>query len=144
MCFNFCHPFTYSFSKLYWKAGMKWRLSCSFMFNSLQPQGLYSPSNSPGQITGVGSLSLLQEIFPTRDHTQVSHIAGGFFTSWATREAQNTGVGSLSLLRWIFLTQESNQGLLHCRRILYQLRHKESPVERLLCPNTMYSQIIWK
>ena len=23
----------------------------------------------------------------TRDRTQVSHIAGGFFTSWATREA---------------------------------------------------------
>ena len=23
-----------------------------------------------------------------RDRTQVSHIAGGFFTSWATREAQ--------------------------------------------------------
>ena len=24
-----------------------------------------------------------------RDQTQVSHIAGGFFTSWATRKAQN-------------------------------------------------------
>ena len=24
----------------------------------------------------------------TRDQTQVSHIAGGLFTSWATREAQ--------------------------------------------------------
>ena len=39
---------------------------------------------------------------------------------------QNTGVGSLSLLQGIFLTQESNQGLLHCRRILYQLSHKVS------------------
>ena len=43
-----------------------------------------SPWISPGQNTGEGSLFLLQEIFPT----QVSHIAGGFFTSWATREAQ--------------------------------------------------------
>ena len=51
--------------------------------------------------------------------TQVSCIAGGFFTSWATREAKNTGVGSLSLLQQIFPTQELNQGLLHCRRILY-------------------------
>ena len=34
---------------------------------------------------------------------------------------KNTGVGSLSRLQWIFLTQESNRGLLHCRRILYQL-----------------------
>ena len=35
------------------------------MSNSLQPHGLYSPWNSPGQNTGVGSLSLLQGIFPT-------------------------------------------------------------------------------
>ena len=33
---------------------------------------------------------------------------------------KNTGVGSLSLLQWIHLTQEPNQGLLHCRWILYQ------------------------
>ena len=31
-----------------------------------EPQGLYSPWNSPGQNTGVGSLSLLQGIFPTQ------------------------------------------------------------------------------
>ena len=30
------------------------------------PRGLYSPWNSPGQNTGVGSLSLLQGIFPTQ------------------------------------------------------------------------------
>ena len=36
---------------------------------------------------------------------------------------QNTGVGSLSLLQWIFPTQELNQGLLHCRQILYQLSY---------------------
>ena len=38
---------------------------------------------------------------------------------------KNTGVGSLSLLQGIFLTQELNQGLLHCRRILYQLSYGE-------------------
>ena len=53
----------------------------------LRPHGLYSPWNSPGQNTGVGSLSLLQGIFPT---------------------------------------QGSNLGLLHRRRIRYQLRHKVS------------------
>ena len=58
------------------------------MSDSLQPHGLYSPWNSPGQNTGVGSLSLLQGIFPT---------------------------------------QESNQGLLHCRRILYKLSYQWSP-----------------
>ena len=39
---------------------------------------------------------------------------------------KNTGVGSLSLLQGIFPTQES-RGLLHCRRILYQLSHQGSP-----------------
>ena len=33
-------------------------------------------------------------------------------------------MGSLSLLQWIFLTQESNQGLLPCRWILYQLSYQ--------------------
>ena len=40
---------------------------------------------------------------------------------------KNTGVGSLSLLQGIFTTQGLNPGLPHCRRILYQLSHKESP-----------------
>ena len=62
--------------------------SHSVKSDSLGPHGLYSVWNSPGQNTGVGSLSLLQGIFPPRDQTQVSHIAGRFFTSWATREAQ--------------------------------------------------------
>ena len=39
---------------------------------------------------------------------------------------KNTGVGSLSLLQRIFPTQESNQGLMHCRLILYQLSYQES------------------
>ena len=39
----------------------------------------------------------------------------------------NTGVGSLSLLPRIFPTQESNWGLLHCRRILYQLNYQGIP-----------------
>ena len=40
---------------------------------------------------------------------------------------KNTGVGTLTLLQRIFLTQELNQGLLHCRQILYQLSYQESP-----------------
>ena len=40
--------------------------SPSVVSNSLQPHGLYSPWNSPGENTGVGSLSLLQEILPTQ------------------------------------------------------------------------------
>ena len=40
--------------------------SLSVVSNSLRPHGLHSPWNSPGQNTGVGSLSLLQGIFPTQ------------------------------------------------------------------------------
>ena len=61
-----------------------------------------------------------------KDQTQVSHIAGGFFTSWANREVKNTGVGSLSLLQGIFLTQELNRGLLYYRQILYPLSYQGS------------------
>ena len=56
-----------------------------------------------------------------RDWTQVSCLAGGFFTSWATGKPKNTGLGSLSLLQQIFPMQGSNPGLPHCRRIIYQL-----------------------
>ena len=67
-----------------------WSESRSVVSDSLWPCGLYSPWDSPGQNTGVGSLSLLQGIFPT---------------------------------------QGSNPGLPHCRRILYQLSHKGSPLK---------------
>ena len=50
----------------------------------------------------------------------------GLYSPWNSL-GQNTGVGSLSFLQQIFLTQELNQGLLHCRWILYQLRYQGSP-----------------
>ena len=40
--------------------------SRSVVSDSLRPHGLYSPWNSPGQDTRVGSRSLLQGIFPTQ------------------------------------------------------------------------------
>ena len=69
--------------------------SCSVVSDSLWPH--YDPWNSPGQNTGVGSLFLLQGVFPT---------------------------------------QGLNPGLPHCRQILCQLSHKESPriLERVACP----------
>ena len=53
----------------------------------------------------------------------------GLYSPWNSPD-QNTGVGSLSLLQGIFATQESNPGLLHCRRILYQLSQKGSPYKK--------------
>ena len=40
--------------------------SCLVVSDSLRPRGLCSPWSFPGQNTGVGSLSLLQGIFPTQ------------------------------------------------------------------------------
>ena len=98
-CPALCNPMDYTVHGILWARILKW-VAFPFSRGSSQPM----------------------------NRTQVSHIAGRFFTSWAMGEAQNTGVGSLSLLQRIFLTQEWNQGLLHCRQILYQLSHKGSPI----------------
>ena len=39
----------------------------------------------------------------------------------------------LSLFHWIFATRESNQGLLNCRWILYQLSSQGSPGKVRVC-----------
>ena len=59
----------------------------SVVSNSFWPYELYSPWISPGQNAGVDSCSLLQGPSQPGDQTQVSGIAGEFFTSWATSEA---------------------------------------------------------
>ena len=47
----------------------------------------------------------------------------GVYSPWSPPD-HYTGVGSLSLLKEIFLTHELNRGLLHYRRILYQLSYQ--------------------
>ena len=76
-------------------------MSRSVVSDSLRPHGPYSPWDSPGQNTGVGSLSLLQGSSQPRDQTQVSRFASRFFTSSSEPpgKPKNTGVGSLSLLQ---------------------------------------------
>ena len=49
-----------------WKWNCHWSESCSVVSDLLWSHGLYSPWNSPGQNTGVGSLCLLQWIVPTQ------------------------------------------------------------------------------
>ena len=53
---------------------VKWSESRSVVSDSLRPHGLYSPWDSPGQNTGVRSLSLLHGIFPTQmSNPSLSH-----------------------------------------------------------------------
>ena len=124
--------------------------SHSIMFNSLRPRGLYSPWNSPGQNAGVGSLSfpslgdlpnpgieprspaLQADSLPTElsgkpifHHTdgkirQLSHKGNQRILKWVAFSMENG-------LQQIFPTQKSNQGLLHCRWVLYQLSYQGSP-----------------
>ena len=51
----------------------------------------------------------------------------GLYSPWNS-PGQNTEVGKLSLLQGIFPTQRSNPGFPHCRRNLYQMNHKGSPL----------------
>ena len=65
--FSVTQTMNFQTSKLYLeKAEESESESHSVVSNSLQPHRLYSPWSSPGQNTGVGSLSLLQGIFPAQ------------------------------------------------------------------------------
>ena len=72
----------------FFKKYRKWIVKVTQSCPTLLPHGLYSSWHSPGQNIGVGKRSLLQGSSQSRVRTQVSHITGGFFTSWATMEAQ--------------------------------------------------------
>ena len=68
------------------------------------------------------------EVKWSESHSVVSNSLWplGLYSSWNSL-GQNIGVGSLLLFQGIFPTKGSNQGLSHCRQILYQLSHQESP-----------------
>ena len=97
--------------------------SCSVVSDSLQLHGL-CPWNSPGQNTGVGSLSLLQGIFPTQgSNTGLQHCR------WILYQLSHKG--SPRILEWVTYpcpSGPSNWGLLYCRQILYQLSYKGGPI----------------
>ena len=56
-------------------------LSHSVVWDSLQPHGLYSPWNSPGQNTEMAAFPFSMGSSQPKDQAQVSRSAGGFFTS---------------------------------------------------------------
>ena len=64
----------------------------------------------------------------TESHSVVSDSLRphGLYSPWNS-PGQNTGMGRLSLLQGIFPPQGLNQGLLHCRWILYHLSYEGSP-----------------
>ena len=94
---------------------------------SLRAHGLYSPWNpprpeywtgppfpSPGDLPNPG----IKPRSPTLQADSLPAEPPG--------KPSSPRVGSLSVLQGIFLTQESNRGLLHCRKIIYQLSYQGS------------------
>ena len=62
-----------------------------------------------------------------RNQTRVFCIAGGFFTVWTTREALEYWSGLPCPTPGQLPDPGIDQGLLHCRQILYCLSHRGSP-----------------
>ena len=94
---------------------------------SSRPRGLYSPGNSPGQNTGVGSHSLFQGIFPTQGlNLGLPHYRQILY--------QLSHQGSPRILQWVAYpfssgsSQPRSQTRVSCigRQILYQLSYQGS------------------
>ena len=112
--------------------------SCSVVSNSLWPHGLYSPWNSPDQNTGVGSLSLLQGIFPTQGSNpgllhcrqnlyQLSHKG----RPWIDKDDTNFRIGGGKWKEWGKTnksTQDGNKGVL-------KRKHRKSETNKRIDTN---------
>ena len=89
-----------------------------FPVSWIKPQSLIS-------LTGRSAvLCLVTQSYPTPRDPMDCNPPG--FSVLGDSSGKNTGVGCLALLQGIFPTHGSNPGLLHCRRILYQLSYSIS------------------
>ena len=129
------YMFKYMFKYIY-----SVQFSCSVVSDPLRPHGLQHarlpcPSPTPGAYSNLCPLSWwCHPIIPS----SVAPFSSCLQSFWNS-PSQNTGVVSLSFLQQIFPTQGSNPGLLHCRKILYQLSQKGSPI--YLLNITYYSKM---
>ena len=85
--------------------------------------------------SAVLSHSVMSDSLRTMDCS----LPGSFM--YGDSPGKNTGVGSLSILLEIFPTQELNQGLPHCRQILYQLSYQGSPSVSTDTPKYPFSSL---
>ena len=93
-----CDPMDYTVHGILQARTLEWvafpfsRGSSQSRSPALQVDSLPAEQQGKAKNTGVGSLSLLQWIFPTQDSTWVSCIAGGFF-NWAMTEGHLESYG---------------------------------------------------
>ena len=59
----------------------------------------------PGKNTRMGCHFLLQGVFLTQYHTQVSWIADGFFTDWATRETHELSGKPIIYNKYMYISE---------------------------------------
>ena len=90
-CYLLTEAFLRKWSK---RVSSEWIASRSVISDSLQPHGLYSPWNSIVQNFGVGSLSLLQGIFPTQELNR-----GLLHSGWILYQLSHKG--SPRILEWV-------------------------------------------
>ena len=120
--------FTKKAMKSYWRALLRELLLLLFPRILSNPYG----KGRKGEVRARQVRDVLQ---PSRSEVKWSKsrsVMSDSVTPWTIHSrnspGQNTGVGSSPLLQGIFPTQGWNPRLLHCRQILYQLSHKESPL----------------
>ena len=97
------------------------------MSNSWRPHGLYSPWNSRPEYWSGYSFPSPGDLPNPEIKPRSPTLQADSLLSEPPGKPKNTGVVSLSLLQGNFPNQESNQDLLHCRQILYQLSYQGSP-----------------
>ena len=109
-------------------------LCCAVLFSHIwlfetpwdsSPPGFSAPGYFPGKNLELVAMPFSRGSSRPRDWTQVSLIAGRFFTIWAMREDPR-------ILEWavcLFSRGPSwpRNWTMHCRWILYQLSYKGSP-----------------
>ena len=80
---------------------------------------------------GMVAVALVAQLSSTLCDPMDCNLPG--FSDHGASPGKNTGAGCHSLLQRIFPTEGLNQGLLHCRWILYHLSHQEIHVTRITC-----------
>ena len=131
--FFLIHPLPLFISSSVWQqdkpreGGRNRNESRSVVSDSWWPRGLYSPWNSPGQNTGVCSLSLLLGVFPT-----LGSNPGLPHCRWILHQLSHKGSPRiLERVAYLFSSRSSDPGIElgspACRQILYQLSHQGSP-----------------
>ena len=117
------HMIPFTFLKMWWKHCVDILSRVHVLVQMCRPQGkpVVIHHVLKSYYSSVGCSQSCLTLCDPMDYSPPGSSVHGIF------QARITGVGSQSLLQGIFPTQGLNPGLLHCRQILYQLRHQGSP-----------------